>query len=270
MLTIRTRLMMIGFLLLGVLSGLFFGYEGGIVIKTSVKEMLQNSKENSENGVPVKSVTITVQADQRELLFDQLRQFAKKDFFAIRITSLDAFYDVEMWRDDVEVNGSFYPDSGKLDLGLLRNQFEQQPPQPISVAVFDKVITDLESFISEVPSAIITEKRHRLIIKTTDNWRNEELLAQMKALAEKHSLKYEFSFDPSDHRCLNVAIHEEGFHITTEDCERDTIQDFNIDFYLDYHKTPTATSEETLDKLFEELKSLFGNIDNATVVNEQP
>src|SRR5436190_1421942 len=82
--------------------------------------------------------------------------------------------------------GSFYTDSGKLDLGLLRNNFEQRPPQPISVAVFDEVKTDLESFISEVPSAITTERRYRLIITTTDNWRTEELLAQMKALAEKH------------------------------------------------------------------------------------
>src|SRR5687768_16974751 len=100
MLAKRTKLIMVGFLLLGVLLGLFFGYKGGIFIKTSVKEMLQNSKENSENGAPVKSVTITVQEDQRELLFDQLRQFAKKNFFAFRITDFKpSSYNVEMWRE---------------------------------------------------------------------------------------------------------------------------------------------------------------------------
>jgi hypothetical protein len=269
----RTTLMMIGFPLLCILLGLFAGYEGGIVIKTAAKEMAQNSRENSEYGTSIKSVRVTIQADQQELLFDQLRQFAKKEFFAIRITttSFDSSYHVEMWREDVQIGGSFYPDSGELGLGLLRNSFEQRPPQPISVAVLEDLANDLQSFISEVPSAIITEMRHRLIITTTDKWRTEELLAQMKALAEKHSLKYESSFDDSSlfYTCLDLAIRGEGFHITTHDCDRDTIKDFNIDFYLDYHKTPTAKSEETLDELFNELKSVFGNIDNA-VVKEQP
>jgi len=274
MLTKSTRLTMIGFLLLGIVLGLFVGYEGGIVVKTSVKEMLQNSKESAEKGLPIKSVTITIQAGQEELLFEQFRKFAQKNFFAIRITSFKpSSYDIEMWREDINIGGLFWIDTKTLSLSFHNNHFEQPVSQPISESVFDDLMNDLQTFISEVPSAITTERRHRLIITTTDNWRNEELLAQMKALAEKHSLKYEFSFydsDPSDNRCLDVEIHGEGFHITTSDCERDTIEDFNIDFYLDYHKTPTATSEETLDKLFDELKSLLGNIDNATVVNEQP
>jgi hypothetical protein len=91
----------------------------------------------------------------------------------------------------------------------------------------------------------------------------------MKALAEKHSLQYEFSFHPSDDRCLDVEIYGEDFRITVSDCERDTIKDFDIEFFLDYHGNPTAKSEETLDELFNELKSAFGNIDNATV-KEQP
>jgi hypothetical protein len=174
-----------------------------------------------------------------------------------------------MWREDVQIGGSFYPDSGELGLGLLRNPFEQRPPQPISMEVFDDLAGDLQSFISEVPSSIITERRYQLIITTTRDWQNEELLAQMKALAEKHSLQYEFSFHPSDDRCLDVEIYGEDFRITVSDCERDTIKDFDIEFFLDYHGNPTAKSEETLDELFNELKSAFGNIDNATV-KEQP
>jgi hypothetical protein len=273
MLTQSTKLTMIGFLLLGVLLGLFVGYEGGSVIKTAVKEMVQNSTDNSENGAPVKSVTVSIQSGQREFLFDQLRRFAEKNFFAIRITHLMASsYTIEMWREDIEIFGSFENDDGILSISFHHNQFEQPVPQPVSESVFSDLMNDLQSFISEVPSAITTERRHRLIITTTNNWRNEELLAQMKALAEKHSLKYEFSFydsDPTDNRCLDVEIHGDGFHITTSDGERDTIEDFNIDFYLDYHKGPTATSEETLDTLFVELKSLLGNVDNASV-NEQP
>jgi len=271
MLTIRTKFVMIGFLLLGVVAGLFFGYEGGIVIKTTVKEIAQNSTTNSENRGPVKPVTVNIQAGQRELLFDQLRGFAKKNFFAIRITSFPpSNYHYEMWREDIEISGSFENDDGILSVYVNHNQFEQPLPQPVSESVFRELMNDLQSFISEVPSAITTERRHRLIITTNDNWRNEELLAQMKALAEKHSLEYEFSFydsDPSDNRCLDVEIHGEGFHITTTDCERDTIEDFDIEFYLDYHESPTAISEETLDILFEELKSLLGNVDNA-IVNE--
>jgi len=271
--TIRTRLVMIGILLLGVFLGLFFGYEGGILIKTSMKKMEQNSKANSEYGAPVKSITIAVQANERELLFDQLRKFAKKNFFAIRITDFrPSSYNIEMWREDINIGGLFWIDSKTLSLSFHNNQFEQHLSQPLPESVFEDLMNNLQTFISVVPSAITTERRHRLIITTTDNWRNEELLAQMKVLAEEYSLEYEFSFydsDPSDNRCLDVEIHGEGFHITTTDCERDTIEDFDIEFYLDYHKSPTATSKETLDTLFDELKSLLSNMDNATV-NEEP
>jgi hypothetical protein len=272
MFTKNTGLTLIGVLLLGVFLGLFFGYEGGILIKTTMKEMEQNSKANSEYGAPVKSITIAVQANERELLFDQLRRFAKKNFFAIRIVGFPSSYNVEMWREDINIGGLFWIDDKTLSLSFHNNQFEQHLSQPLPESVFEDLMNDLQTFISEVPSAITTERRHRLIITTNDNWRNEELLAQMKALAEKHSLEYEFSFfdsDPTDNRCLKVQIHGEGFHITTQDCERDTIEDFDIEFFLDYHDGPTATSKETLDSLFNELKSLLGNIDNATV-NEEP
>jgi hypothetical protein len=129
-------------------------------------------------------------------------------------------------------------------------------------------MNNFQSFVSEVPSAITTERRHRLIVTTNKDWRNKELLAPMKALAEKHSLEYEYSFYDSD-QCLNVEIHGEGFHITAKDCERDTIEDINIDFYLDYHKSPTAQSQEKLDILLDELRELFGDSENA-IVNEEP
>jgi len=273
MFTKNTGLTLIGVLLLGVFLGLFVGYQGGIVIKTTMKETEQNSKANSEYGAPVKSVTITVQANERELLFDQLRQFAKKNFFAIRITDFrPSSYNIEMWREDINIGGLFWIDDKTLSLSFHNNQFEQYLSQSLPESVFEDLMNDLQTFISEVPSAITTERRHRLIITTNDNWRNEELLAQMKALAEKHSLEYEFSFfdsDPTDNRCLKFEIHGEGFHITTQDCERDTVEDFDIEFYLDYHKSPTATSKETLDTLYDELKSLLSNIDNATI-NEEP
>src|SRR5262245_29409902 len=145
MLTKSTRLTIIGFLLLGILLGLFFGYEGGIVIKTKVKEMAQNSTVNSENGAPVKSFTTTIQASQRELLFDQLHRFAKKNFFAIRITSYPSSYDIEMWREDIEIFGSFENDDKILSISLNHNQFEQ----PVSESVFDDLMNDLQIFIGE-------------------------------------------------------------------------------------------------------------------------
>lgn len=271
MTNLRTRFVMIGFLLLSVLSGLFLGYEGGIVIKTTGKWMLQNARQNSEDGSPVKSVTVTVQSDEQNLLFDQLRHFAQKNFFAIQITrSLppSSSYEINMWREDVHIGGSFYPDSGKLGLAFLRNHFEQRPPEPIPLAVFDDLINDLQSFISKVPSAITMERQQSLIITTDKSWRNEDLLAQMKVVADKHSLKYDYSFY-SDDRCVKVEMRGEGFHITTDDCEQDTIKDITIDFFLDYHESPTAISKETLDTLHDELKELFDNSDKATV-NEEP
>jgi hypothetical protein len=270
MVTMRTRFIFIGFLLLGVFSGFFFGYIGGIAIKTAGKWMLQNARENAEYGSPVTSVDVTIQTDEQGLLLGQLGDFAQKNLFAFRITrSLppSSSYEIEMWREDIHIGGSYYPDSGKLGLGFLHNNFEQRPPQPIPLAVFDDAKNDLEAFISEIPSAIITEKQPGLIITTDKSWRNEQLLAQTKAVAEKYSLKYEFSFYASD-RCLKVEILGEGFHVTADDCELDTIKDIDIEFFLDYHRSPSAKSKETLEKLFNELKSAFSNIENVTATEK--
>lgn len=269
--TIRTRFVMIGFLLLGVFSGLFFGYIGGIAIKTAGKWMVQNGRENAEYGSSVTSVNVTIETDEQDLLFGQLGDFAQKNFFAIRITKSlppSPSYQIQMWREDIHIGGSYYPDSGELSLGFLHNNFEKRPPQPLPRTVFDDAKNALEAFISEVPSAMMTERRHSLIITTTNNWRNEELLAQMKAAADKHSLQYQHSFS-SYNRCVKVEIHGEGFHVTTQDCERDTIKDITIEFFLDYHERPSTASEETLDILLDELRVLFDNSDNASV-NEKP
>jgi len=271
MLIKRSTLIALGFVLLCVLLGSVFGYVGGIATKTIVKEMLQNSKKSAEEGTPKKSVTITIQAGQQELLFDQLHKYAQKNGLAIVIAKDETFYDVEMWREDIRIYGSFKADSGILSLYFNYNHFEQTTSQTISVAVFDDLIDDLEVYTYNIPNAIITERQHRLIITTDKNWQDEELFTQMNGLAEKHSLKYNLSFygsNPSDKSCFLVELRGEGFHITS-DCHYNSLDKINIDFYLDYYKDSPATSQETVDGLFNELKSLLGNIQNMTVT-EQP
>ncbi len=135
----------------------------------------------------------------------------------------------------------------------------------------DELMDDIKRFVNQIPSVMITERRHRLIITMDKNWRDEELFSRMKTLHEKHSLEYQLSFygsDPSDRTCFLVEIQGEGFHIIS-DCHLNTLEKINIDFYLDYYRTPTIPSQETLDELFVELKNLLSEIPNVTIIEEK-
>jgi hypothetical protein len=164
--------------------------------------------------------------------------------------------DVLVWGDNV-----FSP--REYDISF----YDKDPTTPVSEEVIDSLMNDLKRFINEVPNVMMTQQRYRLTITTDKNWRDEELFSQMKVLAEKHSLEYKLLFygsDPSDRTCFRVEIQGEGFHIIS-DCPFNTLEKINIDFYLDYYKNPTVTSQETLDELFNELKSLLGEIPNVTI-----
>src|SRR5688572_10839171 len=97
----RTRLMMVACLLLGLLLGVWVGI--------GVKTFQMENSASTQRAVRV--VRITIDPNQQEQLFTELRKFADKWGYAIRIAPLDPHgknFTVQMWLADMHLSG-LYP-----------------------------------------------------------------------------------------------------------------------------------------------------------------
>lgn len=253
-------------LIVCLLAGLLLCGFGCIGLTRSI-----NLKGNP-NDLPVESFTIITGLNQREEFFAQMQKFADKH--ALKFALVVHSPDKTSFSIKIDGNGFFITAIGttisprEIDIGFYNAPYSSTLTPQETV---DELMDDLKRFINEIPNLMITERRHRLVITIDKNWRDEELFSQMKALAEKHSLEYKLSFygsDSSDRTCFLVEIQGEGFHIIS-DCRLNPPEKINIDFYLDYYKNPTVTSQETLDELFDELKSLLSEIPNVTITEER-
>jgi hypothetical protein len=223
------------------------------------------------NLPPLRSFLVTVSSHQERWIIKPAQDFADKNGFRFDISYYDQHgreFSIWMERKDVQVIIDNVIDLEEFDVAFYNNDCIH----PTVASDIVDLEADLKSLINnEIPNAMITEQRSRLTIPTDKNWRDEELFSRMKVLAEKHSLEYQLSFygsDPSDKTCFQVEIQGEGFHIIS-DCAHNTLEEININFYLDYYQSPTVTSQETLDGLFDELKSLLSEIPNVTIAEEQ-
>jgi hypothetical protein len=140
----RAKLMMICFLLLGLLLGIW----AGIAIKT----FQIGNRVGTQHAIRV--VRITIDPSQQEKLFVQIRKFADKWRYAIRIAPLDPSnetFSIQLWRSDMKLSGLYPNDPGTLDIGF----FYTDPAQPVSSQYFDEEISDLKSLINEIPGATL-------------------------------------------------------------------------------------------------------------------
>lgn len=148
MLTNRTKLMVV----IGLLSALLLGIWIGMGIKT----MSLQAKNGTQHARKIIVVTID-QSEQQELI-DQLRKFADKWGYAIRVAPLDPrgeSFSVSMWRADIKVFG-YYPNSpGRLDIGF----YDTDRMYPVPESHFDEEIIDLKSFISEIPNSTFSVEK---------------------------------------------------------------------------------------------------------------
>jgi len=145
MLTGRAKLAMTLLLLLSIILGIWAGME----IKTL---QLENSTGTQR---AIRVIRITIDPSQREELFAQLRKFADRWGYAIRIAPLDPNgenFSIQMWRSDIKLSGLYPNDPGTLDIGF----FYTIPTVPVLERYFDEEISDLGSLISEIPSAAMT------------------------------------------------------------------------------------------------------------------
>lgn len=97
-----------------------------------------------------------------------------------------------------------------------------------------------------------------------DAHQREELFTQLRKFADKNSLKYILNSYSSDNTLFLVEMHGDGFLITAS-YVYNSPEKTDISFY---NEASTPTSQETVDELFNDLKSFFGEIPNVTIAEK--
>jgi hypothetical protein len=131
--------------------GLFLGVLVGIGFS---KITMEEKPKVNPADIPRRLVTVTIAKNQQEELFVQLRKFADKWRYAIRIapTSKSGLFRVDMWRSDIHVGGVYSDEYGTLQVAF--NYTESRRPVPDRY--FTEEVDDLKTFIDEIPNATFT------------------------------------------------------------------------------------------------------------------
>ena len=146
-------------LILGVSVGVLLCIFGGVVITS---KYLSAARAYDKRYPPEKSyirvLSIEIDENRREELFDQLRKISEKHSLEFHLS----FYEngkvifVEMYGKGLEILALSKPFS-TTELDILF--FEQDPANPPSHATVNALFDDLRSFIREIPSVKITEEK---------------------------------------------------------------------------------------------------------------
>lgn len=134
--------------------GLFLGVLGGIGFSRITME--EKPKVNPAD-IARRGVGVIINPNQQEELFVQLRKFADKWRYAIRIapTSSSVLFRVDMWRSDIHVGGIYSAEFGELQIGFSYTESRR----PVPDRYFTEEVDDLKSFIDEIPNATFTVKK---------------------------------------------------------------------------------------------------------------
>lgn len=133
---------------------LYLGVIAGILGCT-----LLNNAANEINQEPVRRLRITIEESQREDLFAQFQKFAEAHNFKIDITDFNTngeHFQVWMSGDSIQIVASDIPrkpNEASIDFyGLY-------PGYPVDEETIDELLTDLKSFIGEIPNVTIMEEQ---------------------------------------------------------------------------------------------------------------
>lgn len=106
---------------------------------------------------PILAFDVVIDVDQRENLFDQLRAFAEKHSFAIRIaptTPNTDHYLGQLWREDIKLVMVNPFEEGKYRIYFYKNDVDT-----VSGEILDLLASDLQFFLSDVPDLVITNRQ---------------------------------------------------------------------------------------------------------------
>jgi hypothetical protein len=135
-----------------LLPGILFCVLGCIGIKMMAPQKQRYPQEAQ------RSVVITIDTSHRQEFFDQLRKFADKHDFKILIDTRSSGSEdflIEMTREDIEISGANVFAAGEYQLGFYHADLLHPAPE----STFDDLISDLESFINEVPDTTFSVEK---------------------------------------------------------------------------------------------------------------
>jgi hypothetical protein len=116
-----------------------------------------STKDPSEK-LPIRTLSIRVEKDQREELFLRLREFSKKhelDFYLNFIRGGELF-SFEIRGKDLEISAlSKSINTTELDIRF----YEEDPANPPPQETVNELYNDLKAFISEIPGVVIVEEK---------------------------------------------------------------------------------------------------------------
>lgn len=152
MLAKRPKFFMMILLFLGGCIGLIFGCILALFIG--------NTKPIEKNSIPltplpnpaIRTITITIEPERKDDLFTRLEAFADMWRYAVLIAptqSTENEYVVSLYRIDMKMKGSYFADSGILELGFYNTNPKSRNPQ----FFFDDELKDLEALINEIPNS---------------------------------------------------------------------------------------------------------------------
>lgn len=152
MLAKRPKLFMMMLLFLGVFIGLFFGCVVALMIGAT-KPIEKNSIPPTPLPNPaIRTITIAIDPEHKDDLFTRLETFAEMWRYAVLIAptnSSENEYIVSLYRIDMKMKGSYFVDSGILELGFYNTNPKSRNPQ----SFFDKELKDLEALMNEIPNS---------------------------------------------------------------------------------------------------------------------
>lgn len=109
----------------------------------------------SDGGqLPIRSLTITIDSNQRDMLFEQFTKFSEKHDFEILIRDSglsDNLYQVYMSRDNIKIIAVNPFDTLTFRVRI----YKKYSAFPVSEEIVDDLFNDLKHFLNEIPNVII-------------------------------------------------------------------------------------------------------------------
>ncbi|MEO7864167.1 MAG: hypothetical protein ABIU05_27785 [Nitrospirales bacterium] len=115
-----------------------------------------NTKNPTEK-LPIRTLSIQIDEDQREELLAQLRKFSEKhalEFYLAFYNNKETF-SVFMEGKGISIAVVSFVNTLELNFRF----FEKDPTNPPSQETVDEVFNDLKTFISEIPNVTITDEK---------------------------------------------------------------------------------------------------------------
>lgn len=125
----------------------------GALVVLGVKSMAE--KAGGESELPLKKFVVTLDAGQRESLFEEFKRFADKQGFAIRIAPVrpdGEHFLVEMWRSDFKILAVNSEEPSRFKVGVYDNDSQGVPQSYV-----ESLVIDLKVSIGNVQGVAITE-----------------------------------------------------------------------------------------------------------------